>query len=85
MTMEEDMDSTLASLTELALDPFHQETFARDVSELIRAAGLMPDLAALARGPAGAGPIGPGMWAPCATCIDPGDDPSPDPDPPVDV
>jgi hypothetical protein len=80
------MERLFELLTELSVDPFKQEEFARDPEGFALAAGLgAEERAALARLRGGAGDAGAAgvVWARCATCVDPGPDPMPDPDPPI--
>jgi hypothetical protein len=75
-----DMDQIIATLTELGIDPYTRDAYARDPEGYLAAAGVPAEMRdALARRDwqaLDAGPRG-GAWARCAACGDPGPDPLP--------
>jgi hypothetical protein len=80
------MERLFDLLTELSVDPFKQQAFARDPEAFAASFGLGEEeraaLSALRAGAPSAGP--PGLsWSRAMTCVDPGPDPMPDPDPPI--
>lgn len=75
-----DENQIIATLTELGMDPFAQDAYARDPEGYLAAAGVAPELgAALVRGDHAAldARLRTSPWQRCAACTDPGPDPLP--------
>jgi hypothetical protein len=74
------MNQLRATLTEIGIDPYAQDAYARDPEGFLAAAGVAAEArATLARrdwrdlGDS----LGSGAWERCAACVDPGPDPLP--------
>ncbi|HEX8441925.1 hypothetical protein [Archangium sp.] len=75
------MQDTFTLLTRFAVDPFLQDTFARDPTSALVAAGVAPDAHAATLQELRAPGQFTGEWNKCAACFDPGTDPEPWPQP----